>query len=565
MELQIFNPETFDEFILTDKFIAQQRTSKHKQFVFMYQDCVIKGPYKEEKYNLLLERYQILKSWDSPEVVYYTDCFLGELGYYFKYPNLMSNYQLEFVEHNESFTNLSYKILANPPVKSLNKYKELPENIYPLLLSLCHCYILGVGDTNTRNILISDKAYLIDIDDSTTQVRQTNTFYFSKDPAKKLDWYNKCKHLYTRLSIQLSDTIIPEEYLEKANLAIHLLTINQFNDIGLMNWTGLRGQSKTFSGIDFDVAKSGLQKYIRRQESEKAVILAFEMYRLAEVGGSPGVTNLYNRLAVIANEDVSPNNLGIILAVTQMVQLKDHDLNKLLWAVDDLSKCSKTRLMSQAWRTYGTEQGQALAKSYDLNIDLDYDQTYINKHLNHVMFLNDSLDMKYVTLMFLYRLQTQDYNAFTWASIFLAKFGQDKVTARAKFVNNNKYKTSYADILLWRALSLVLDNQVYNILVEAYYNHSEKKPFLQNAILITINNLHYQKYELKSDPYPRVADFYEGNYQIEIDDYVVDKHTRKGRLNGKTIQDFVDSGAVVIPQDMEYYAEVLEEIYRTRY
>lgn len=564
MHLPIFNPTTFNEHDLTDKFIAQQRTSKHKQFVFMYQDCVIKGPYKEEKYNLLISRYQILKSWSSLAIVYNEDCFQGELGYYFKYPNLMADYELEFIDFSESFSDLSYRILVNPPVKSLNKYNELPKDIYPLLLSLCHCYILGVGDTNTRNILINDKAHLIDIDDNATQVRQTNTFYFSKDPAKKLDWYNKCKHLYARLAIQLSDTVIPAEYLEKANLAIHLLTINQANDIGLMNWTGLRGQSKTFSGIDFDVAKSGLQKYIRRQETGKAIILAFEMYRLAEVGGSPGVTNLYNRLAVIANEDISPNNLAIILAVTQMVQTKDRDLNKLLWAVDVLSKCSKTRLMSQAWRTYGTEEGRALAKSYELNINLDYDRTYIDKHLNHPMFLNDSLEMKEMILMFLYQLQNQDYQAFTWASLFLAKFGQDKVASRAKFVNNNKYKTSYADIMLWRALYLVLDNNVYDILVDAYYNHSEKRPFLQNAILIAINNLPYQKYEINFEPYPGVADLYEGNYQIEIDDYVVDKHTRLGRLNGKTIQDFVDDGAKVIPQDPEYYDEILEEIYKLR-
>lgn len=50
-----------------------------------------------------------------------------------------------------------------------------------------------------------------------------------------------------------------------------------------------RGATKTFSGIDFDVAKSALQKYIRRNMPEKAILAAIELYRLGEIGGSPGV------------------------------------------------------------------------------------------------------------------------------------------------------------------------------------------------------------------------------------------------------------------------------------
>ena len=85
-------------------------------------------------------------------------------------------------------------------------------------------------------------------------------------------------------------------------------------NIGQMTWKGLRGgSSKTYSGLDLDVVKSALQKYIRRNMPQKALLSAIELYRFGEVGGIAAVTNMYNRLAIIANEDIGPANLSLVL------------------------------------------------------------------------------------------------------------------------------------------------------------------------------------------------------------------------------------------------------------
>jgi len=55
-----------------------------------------------------------------------------------------------------------------------------------------------------------------------------------------------------------------------------------------------------------------------------------------------------------------------------------------------------------------------------------------------------------------------------------------------------------------------------------------------------------------------------GDFTLEIDPFVIDKHTQRGRQMGMDVQAFVDEGAMVTPQDPTYYNEVLKTIYETR-
>ena len=56
-----------------------------------------------------------------------------------------------------------------------------------------------------------------------------------------------------------------------------------------------------------------------------------------------------------------------------------------------------------------------------------------------------------------------------------------------------------------------------------------------------------------------------GKYDvIKIDDFVIDKHTKDGRSNGMSSKDFVDEGALVIPEDLTYHNELLAKIYSVR-
>src|SRR6516162_10560953 len=82
---------------------------------------------------------------------------------------------------------------------------------------------------------------------------------------------------------------------------------------GKMQYGGYMGENTTFSGYAIDVVKSAMQKYIRRNMVEKALISMIELYRMPEVDGDAKSiqSNMFNRLAVIAAEDIGPSNVKL--------------------------------------------------------------------------------------------------------------------------------------------------------------------------------------------------------------------------------------------------------------
>lgn len=346
------------------------------------------------------------------------------------------------------------------------------------------------------------------------------------------------------------------------------------NKIGKMVWKGLRGGTKTYSGIDFDIAKSAVQKYIRRNMPQKAILAAIELYRLSEVGGDPGVTNMYNRLAIIANEDIGPANLPLVLEVTRIVEAGDRDIARLATMVQLLAESPKTRMMSHAWRAYANPEGRVIAESLGIPVDTEFNESdiaYINENKNSDLFVStDPENIRPYILVFLKRLYEKDFNAYTWAYFFLEVAKDIKLAKRKKYLHGNtRSTTGKSDILLWKALSLILAPEIHDILVEAYYNHTESRPFLQNGILSALYGVSYKKFDIEPAveiwrQQPVLQEMLNGAYTLEIDPYVIDKHTRVGRGLGKNIQEFVDEGAIVIPQDPTFYNETLETIYKMR-
>lgn len=74
--------------------------------------------------------------------------------------------------------------------------------------------------------------------------------------------------------------------------------------------------SKTLSGISFDLAKSALQKYIRRGDAAQAMKMGVEMdaFRMIE-GGEACWTNFYNRLRICYLEDIGLADIEMLLSV----------------------------------------------------------------------------------------------------------------------------------------------------------------------------------------------------------------------------------------------------------
>jgi len=605
--------------------VGQKRTGKHKQFVFIVGENVIKGPYKKEKIQNILFRSEVLKYWNTPYIVKAQDYFFTNDGVFIIYPNIMSNYNLEYENYHENFSGLNYNIIKNPPVVDIGSVIDSNNWIYTkaeeLILAWCHLNILNVGDVNLRNALVDIKTkelYIIDYDENLGKDRDDEYFYFNKPPKKSTQWYkNVCycyKNVADRLINMLSDKIVIENNLKnrvsrvinlllKYNYIIRSCTknplpniinintdINKINEIifnnelpsspniGKMLWKGHRGgHSKTYSGIDFDVAKSALQKYIRRSIVDKALLVAVELYRFTELGSVSvsGVTNTFNRIAIIANEDIGPANLPLVLEVTKIIESGDRDLARLLTMVELLANSKKTRIMSHAWRAYAHPDG----RNYSLSLNLPIDTEYTIEDINFIRNYNDSksifLDsdpdyLKNYVIIFFKRLTDQNFNAFSWVYFFLNNCNNIKLQNRKKFLNPKlRGNTSKPDILLWKAISNFIDPETHDILINAYYKHTENRPFLQNAIIIALYRVPYFKFDI--EPYVNIwrhnsslSNMLNGKYSLEIDHYVIDKHTSSGRANGANIKDFVEEGSIVIPQDLNFYVPVLEQIYKYR-
>lgn len=328
-----------------------------------------------------------------------------------------------------------------------------------------------------------------------------------------------------------------------------------------MEWRGVLGATITQSGYRLDLVKSALQKYIRRGNAEKALYAATELYRLGEVGGQAPVTNLYNRLAIIAGEDVGPADWSLALTVIHACNTGNRDFPTLLAMVQLLAQTEHTRMMSHVWFAYADEQGRHKASEAGLQIDSEFsheDLVYIDDH-----DINAPDDLKPYALAFQRRLETNDFNAFGWARFFLDAAEGQKIPLRPR---GDGKKTSKPDVILWDIMRPFLREQATQILVTAYYNHAENLPFLQSGILAALYREPFVPYDLAPviaewSESPLLSNFLSGDYSFKIDDFAYDKHTAEGRAKGADLTKFVREGAKVENQSEKYFDEGLAAIY----
>jgi hypothetical protein len=335
-----------------------------------------------------------------------------------------------------------------------------------------------------------------------------------------------------------------------------------------MHWKGLRGPSKTYHGHALDVMKSALQKYVRRGVVDKALMCAFELYRFIEIPeAKAAITNLYNRLAIIANEDVGPADLPLAIYVTKMVNNKNRDPEVLARMVQLLGESKKTRIMSHAWNAYGKPENIRAATNMGIHIDQEFrvdDMEYIQANTSDGNLFNaaDPEVIRPYVVTYFKRLYESDYNAFTWLYYYLEASKDLKVSMRSK---GTVGRTSKPMILLWETLRYFLHSDVVDPLVTAYFNITENRPFITTA---TIAALHRVQYSLlnpgRYDGPISLNDLVSNNYHLELDGYVYDKHTKEGRKRGADIKLFVTEGAHVENEDPTYINEPLKILYTNR-
>lgn len=302
---------------------------------------------------------------------------------------------------------------------------------------------------------------------------------------------------------------------------------------------------------------------------EKALLSAIEIYRLKEIGGISAVTNMYNRLAICAAEDIGPANLPLVLTVINLVESKDIDIYKLMAITHLMCDSLKTRIMSHYWFAYTNPIGKKFAGEKGIIINDEITSDYENIDLVDVFFESDPLNIRPYILMFYKCIHEKNLNAFVWSTKYYEITKDIKIKKRKKFIlRRSRSITGNPCILLWKVLSQFMAPEIHDILCDAYFNHNENIPFLQLAIIVAIHKLPYSMLNItptieiwsKNDTLQQMLN---GKFELQVDDFVIDKHTKKGKYKG--IKEFVLNGSIVSPQHPDYINSTYKEIYEAMY
>ena len=612
---------------LAENVFCQRRTGKNKQYVFMKGDKVYKGPYKMEKIQHIFDISKKTKEWQTPYIVHpFSQTENSDEGPFITFPNIALDYPIQCELHTESFTGRKYNVLIRSGVVKLGDALTSLDWIGPhipwITLAMCHLFALEVGDTGLANILVDlqkKTVYVIDYEEHRDKIREDEFFYFSGRPAKDkaavwlryaLPYYpviankltelakselnaaivlrlNQAIHLLRHYSGQVVATVQPVTVATVQPVIVEQLTLQvaqlqiQPKNIGKMSYKGPFGGSTTYSGYSLDIMKSALQKYIRRNIPYKALVAAFELYRMAELEkGRAAQSNMYNRLAVISAEDIGPANLPLAIVVISQINLatseaRGSQIEKDLTTRDPatlgamvqlMAGSEKTRIMSHFYRAYITPEGRELAKTAGFIVDDTFTQEdlqYLQDPKRRNWWLpNDSVQIRPYAEIFYRRLaqQAPSVLAFVWLGYYMKATEGLKVQTRKR--------RSDPMTVIWEMLSTLLPPEVHDTLEKAYFKQSEDRPFLMTAVTAALYRTPYSRFDLtnsiqnwRSSPIlQNLLNGVEGTFQV--DEYVIDKHTKEGRAKGATRKEFVEEGAKIEPASAFYYSEQLERIYK---
>lgn len=245
-----------------------------------------------------------------------------------------------------------------------------------------------------------------------------------------------------------------------------------------------------------DILKSGIQKYIRRSNKKKALLCLAKLLH----SNNKYWYNVVRRIAVIACEDISIANVSAVYylmrRVIEITQIKlDHTAfsfrekyNMLAPLVSILSECEKCRITDHLYH--------GVYSSVDKTPTLSLDEC--------IMSSSDGV-------------------------IYYYNFGdKNEVIDKLRAKNNTSKMNDFYD-----TCDTIGKRVREGFLM--YYMY----------ILVSIYGLSFEKSEMDTD----ITEYtFTGTEVFEIDDYVIDKHTRLGKLRGKNLMDFITTGSVVYPE-----------------
>lgn len=571
------------KYLLEKGIVCQPRTSRHKQYTIILPDnneIIYKGPYTEEKANKILERADKLRKLTTNVIFPVKSIKLPE-GMFLIFPNVNTSKELKYREYEEKMTGDKYRVLERTNLVKFSDYLRESEKIdvnitFEFFMDFIYLYLFSVGDVHFSNCLYNiatKQIYIIDVEENRSKEENREDFYFSLSPSVKVkQWWLETVRPFYPQAINILNKFANSDFGDKAKKAIGLLSSKDdkpdYNkmkvvelkeelkkkglpisgkkedlikrltnrntqvvgtNLGKMKYGGYMGESLTFSGYAIDVVKSAMQKYIRRNIPDKALISMIELYRMPE-SDKEAITiqsNMFNRVAVIASEDIGVANVGLVEKVLMFIMEDSRNLEDLYHYIIQLSNSPKTRIMSHLWRTYATLEGREEAKKHNIIID------------------NCSNDVLECRLQFEKLLKERNHQAIYVLSKYI------------ELIDENKKQM----VLIWEGIRKINNSNIIGVLEKAYFKFSEKRPFLMMAITFILYENKLTRKEYKEEKCIELSDLIKGDYEFTVDDYCIDKHTKEGRENGKDRKEFVIEGSKVEPQDKNLFDEIYYKIY----
>ena len=317
---------------------------------------------------------------------------------------------------------------------------------------------------------------------------------------------------------------------------------------------------QSYNGYNTSDLKSWLQKAVRRNHPDEAVWAAVEMYTLPK---QSIVTNLFNRIRIIAMEDIGvANPLLVKLADEVLENLSTKEgkpklpvdyegVKKIADLVSYMARSKHLRLASDYKAVYMTPHLRStLAKMYPNLYNshskcLDIKETDAKKlgeiMTNLLIEKNDCAFYIMSSILDLKKLPFKTYRSNIPTYYVLSLI--ENVGERLKV----KFSPTVDILVKWLKGGIINSKIDYNL--PLYY----AMLMILKRDEIKVPDINMENVEIKN--------FSDNRTILKIPSYVLDKHTATGRREGKTALDFAVEGAHVENEDMELINFEYRKIY----
>jgi len=348
-------------------------------------------------------------------------------------------------------------------------------------------------------------------------------------------------------------------------------------------FNGLRGPSKIRGAVDVDIAKSALQKAVRRGDFNLAWMMGLRLNEFYDVpNGKPIRSNLLNRLPLITGEDIGMGNLDVVSKVDKMVneirELSDSKSDDDLIRVITLMTASKkSRLGSHVNAVYF--QAASTPEYYNRLNELKpsvletFKKIESNPEVSETSLEGFEKEDALLMTRIVWLLKNAECDEEKMATFF---YMRHLVNSENKYKVTRGYPkkrniSSEPIFVIWNEMmrsSPEDRKEMVTLLYKQFLNENERNIYLVLGMFVYFffgdvvsEEIDVDKIIEENGGLDKIKEVAK-SMNVEIPDYCVDKHTKKGRGQGKDSVTFAVEGAVVENEAewMEQWKD-LNEIY----